>query len=87
MSIIQLFTIAERLILANLNDDDEEAISKHAEDTIAAEVGDCPHCWRIIAEYLASAAATYLSGHLGLDEAISHVEQNVADALDGQAES
>lgn len=76
MSYVHYSALAYRLILAELNSDE------HAADTIAAEIGDCPHCWRIIAEDLAETAAVNAVLLDGPDEAIASTEKSIIHALD-----
>jgi hypothetical protein len=70
--------LTHRLILAQLTGDE------HGYDTAADEVGDCPHCWRIVAGRLAERAATHIEGTYGRDMALSEIEACIATALDWQ---
>lgn len=69
---------ANRLILARLDDND------YTSDMIAAEIADCPSCWRDIAVYLAALASEHLVEACGDDEAaaLSVTEDRIASALD-----
>jgi hypothetical protein len=71
--------LAERLILTCLTDDVQ------ARDIIAAEINDCPHCWRAIAEQLAETITDNLKGELGTDDAIAQTQANIAHDLDSLA--
>jgi len=66
----------ERLVLAHLAGDGD------AVDIVAAEIGDCVHCWRAVAELLAECAANALEETVGLDKAIAHAEGCIASDLD-----
>jgi hypothetical protein len=68
-----------RLILAQLTGDG------HGHDTVADEIGDCPHCWRAVAGRLAEIAGVHIDVMYGRDMAISEVEACIAHALDAQA--
>jgi hypothetical protein len=67
---------ASRLILAQLTGDE------HATEVIITEVGNCPHCWEIVAELLAELAALYMEDSFGLDKAIRYTEGDIACNLD-----
>ena len=57
--------LAQRLVLAHLVEHD-------AYDVTVGHIGDCPDCWRGIAEYLAAVTAGLLENHEGgRDKAIS----------------
>jgi hypothetical protein len=68
--------LAGRLILSCLTDD------VHARDVMAAEIGDCAHCWRAIAEQLAETITDNLKGELGTDLAIAQTQADIAYDLD-----
>jgi hypothetical protein len=68
--------LASRLILSCLTDD------MLARDVIGAEIGDCPHCWRVIAEHLAELITENLLSEFETDEAIAQTQANIAHDLD-----
>lgn len=73
----QYHVFSERLILAYLTG------HKDAFDIVEADIGDCAHCWREVAEYTAASAALSRIGELGeADAAIGCTQDCIATALD-----
>jgi hypothetical protein len=72
--------LGQRLILAHLTGDED------AYDITIHEIGDCPGCWRSIAEYLTAEAAGFKQNDLGLHGAIKHAAREIAYALDIEAD-
>jgi hypothetical protein len=70
--------LGERLILAYLTD------HKDTFDIAKADIGDCPHCWREVAEHLAATAALSRVGEqLGdTDAAITFTQDCIIYDLD-----
>jgi hypothetical protein len=72
--------LAQRLILAHLTGDED------VYDITIDEIGECPGCWRGIAEYLAAEAAGFKQNDLGLHGAIQHAAREIAYALDTETD-
>jgi len=70
---------AWRLILAWLPHDDD------TRQLISDEIGDCPGCWRNVAEDLAGITATDMVCSMGWDRAVAHTEEVIAISLDAVA--
>jgi hypothetical protein len=85
---------AHRMVLAWLNNvglDGHD--SKQVFDLIATEIGNCPGCWRRIAEYLAGLSMEYLTGLIAVqdgcvdeganaEKAATKTEERIAKGLD-----
>ena len=71
-----------RLILAELTDDGDEPDTDTDRDIIAAEVGDCPDCWRSIAARAVWFAAAYACNLQGKDKAITDIANQLAANLE-----
>jgi hypothetical protein len=67
---------AQRLLLARLTHDDD------AEELIVAEIGGCPHCWRIVADGLTGLAVNSWRQLAGDEVAIELMQNGIAWALD-----
>lgn len=68
---------ADRLVLAYLTGDDD------ATDLIAAEVGECADCWRVIAEALAGKAGRHMCvAWGGVGAATTIAADSIAEQLD-----
>jgi len=70
-----------RMVLAWLNDyrlHDHD--SAQVFNMIAAEIGDCPGCWRRIAEYAAGLAMEYLTGRIAVQDGCGDEEANAEKA-------
>jgi hypothetical protein len=68
--------VAARLVLAQLNDDDD-AISLTLD-----QINGCADCWRGIAIRLSWQAAAYARLHLGHQQAIAETERAITGCLD-----
>jgi hypothetical protein len=67
---------AWRLILARLHHDNDAA------QIISDEVGECPNCWRGIADELAGVMATEMVSAYGWDKAVAYTEGVIEISLD-----
>jgi len=71
---------AQRLLLATIADD------PHAAAIVAAELGDCPHCWQLVACYATRLAANGWFHVTDNDAVIELLQGGIQYALDRLAE-
>lgn len=71
--------VAWRLALANLHHDD------HARRLIADGLGDCPACWRAIAEHFLDWFTDSMVLTDGWDRAVAFTEHAIQSSLDAAA--
>ena len=71
---------ANRMVLAWLNYYNHDQDSQQVFDMIAAEIDNCPGCWRRIAEYLAGLSMEYLTGRAAVQDSCVDEESNAETA-------